>query len=56
MNKKITILTTFSDKGYEVYAKHCIASLQNYLVGQDIEVIVYTDTPYNFEKNNRQLS
>ncbi len=52
MNKKITILTTFSDKGYEVYAKHCIASLQKYLVGHDIEVIVYTDTPYKFERKN----
>tara|TARA_B100000674_G_scaffold9128_1_gene6988 strand:- start:400 stop:1149 length:750 start_codon:yes stop_codon:yes gene_type:complete len=52
MNKKITIVTTFSDKGYEVYAKHCIASLKKYVVGNDIEVIVYTDTPYNFEKNN----
>ena len=51
MNKKITILTTFSDKGYEVYAKHCISSLQRFLAG-DIEMIVYTDTPRDFNKPN----
>ena len=42
--KKVTILTTFSDKGYEVYARHCISSLQRFL-SDDIEMIVYTDTP-----------
>ena len=51
MNKKVTILTTFSDKGYEVYAKHCISSLQRFLAG-DIEMIVYTDTPRDFNKPN----
>ena len=51
MNKKVTILTTFSDKGYEVYAKHCISSLQRFLA-DDIEMIVYTDTPRDFNKPN----
>ena len=51
MNKKITILTTFSDKGYEVYARHCISSLQRFL-SDDIEMIVYTDTPRDFNKPN----
>ena len=51
MNKKITILTTFSDKGYEVYARHCISSLQRFL-SNDIEMIVYTDTPRDFTKPN----
>ena len=52
MSKKITILTTFSDKGYEVYAKHCIGSLQNLLNDPNVEVIVYTDTPRDFGKTN----
>ena len=51
MNKKITILTTFSDKGFEVYARHCISSLQRFL-SDDIEMIVYTDTPRDFNKPN----
>ena len=49
MNKKITILTTFSDKGYDVYAKHCVSSLQRFL-SDDVEMIVYTDTPRSFDK------
>ena len=51
MNKKITILTTFSDKGYDVYAKHCVSSLQRFL-SDDVEMIVYTDTPRSFDKPN----
>ena len=51
MNKKITILTTFSDKGYDVYAKPCVSSLQRFL-SDDVEMIVYTDTPRSFDKPN----
>lgn len=45
MNKSVTIVTTFSDKNFEDYAKHCVTSLQRY-AEKDIKVKVYTDTPY----------
>jgi len=45
MSKTVTIVTTFSDKNFEDYAKHCVTSLQRY-AEKDIKVKVYTDTPY----------
>jgi len=47
MSKSVTIVTTFSDKNFEDYAKHCITSLQRY-ADPKIHVWVYTDQPYTW--------
>lgn len=39
-----TIITTFSDKNYQDYAKYFMSSLEKYL-DEDVKVLVYTDTP-----------
>lgn len=39
-----TIITTFSDKNYNDYAKYFMASLEKYL-DKNVNVLVYTDSP-----------
>lgn len=39
-----TLITTFSDKGYNTYAKYFMNSLLKYL-DDKVKVVVYTDTP-----------
>jgi hypothetical protein len=40
----ITIVTTFSDKNYNDYAKYFMASLEKYL-DPEVNVLIYTDSP-----------
>jgi len=40
----ITIVTTFSEKNYETYAKYFMASLEKYL-DPNIKAVIYTDSP-----------
>jgi hypothetical protein len=39
-----TLITTFSDKGYNTYAKYFMNSLLKYL-DDKVKVVIYTDTP-----------
>ena len=41
---KTTIVTTFGDQHYEMYAKYFMNSLEKYL-DKNVNVLVYTDTP-----------
>ena len=41
---KTTIVTTFGDQHYEMYAKYFMNSLEKYL-DENVNVLVYTDTP-----------
>ena len=43
-NVKTTIVTTFGDQHYEMYAKYFMNSLEKYL-DENVNVLVYTDTP-----------
>lgn len=44
----ITIITTFANRHYEEHAKYFLDGLKKYL-DDDINVIIYTDTPYSFD-------
>ena len=48
---KIGIVSTFSDRGYEEYAKYFIASLEKYL-DNDVEVFLYVDNTSAVTKPN----
>jgi hypothetical protein len=46
-----TLITTFSDKGYDTYAKYFMDSLVKYL-DDNVKVVVYTDKPMFEETGN----
>jgi hypothetical protein len=46
-----TIITTFSDKNYNEYAKFFMSSLEKYL-DKNVNVLIYTDTPLFDDQEN----
>lgn len=47
----ITIVTTFADRHWKEHAENFVLSLQRFL-DKNVNVIIYTDTPYNFDIPN----
>jgi hypothetical protein len=48
---KVTLISTFSPKHYNVYGKYFVNSLEKY-ISNDINVLLYTDVPMDFKRKN----